>query len=263
MDSIFQYVIELILEWKHVLITLFIANAICVFIAVRRSKQQQHALQNEFKRRQGINGRGDASQENRKFTACSSAECVRCQKYHSTSTTAMERLYAYSKLNDTSEINRIVDTIGEMQLVQPTFASELQKPNVFYLPSLTAQPFWEETPDTIGESVARLESCFDDIYDEFCNAYENISDPDSGGWKSNTSDGGSWHIFSFYNQGYKVFENCERCPKTTDIVGNLRGVMTDCLFGNVLFSVLYPGTVVTEHFGPTNIRLRTHLGIYN
>jgi aspartyl/asparaginyl beta-hydroxylase (cupin superfamily) len=63
------------------------------------------------------------------------------------------------------------------------------------------------------------------------------------------------------NQGGWVVENCERCPHAADVLRRLSNLVTNCLMGNAFFSVLPPGTVIAPHRGPTNARLRCHLGL--
>uniref|UniRef100_A0A8C9P2C4 Aspartyl/asparaginy/proline hydroxylase domain-containing protein n=1 Tax=Spermophilus dauricus TaxID=99837 RepID=A0A8C9P2C4_SPEDA len=51
------------------------------------------------------------------------------------------------------------------------------------------------------------------------------------------------------------------CPRTYRLLGSLRTCIGNNVFGNACISVLSPGTVITEHYGPTNIRIRCHLGL--
>ncbi|KAK7459437.1 hypothetical protein BaRGS_00039005 [Batillaria attramentaria] len=53
----------------------------------------------------------------------------------------------------------------------------------------------------------------------------------------------------------------EKCPVTWKAIQSLPCAMTGNLFSNVAFSVVMPGTTVLPHYGPTNIRLRAHLGL--
>jgi len=77
--------------------------------------------------------------------------------------------------------------------------------------------------------------------------------------ESNVSEGGEWNSFYLYNQGRRVDENCKRCPITTRILDSIEPLMSNCGLGYVYFSVIGPGTHITSHCGPTNLRLRCHL----
>lgn len=70
---------------------------------------------------------------------------------------------------------------------------------------------------------------------------------------------GNWDVFFLYDRGRRHEQNCLSCPTTADIVESHRSVRS--LSGLVYFSRLSPGTRVMPHRGPTNMRLRCHLGI--
>eukprot|EP00163_Fabomonas_tropica_P032768 TRINITY_DN835_c0_g1_i19.p1 TRINITY_DN835_c0_g1~~TRINITY_DN835_c0_g1_i19.p1 ORF type:complete len:131 (+),score=8.32 TRINITY_DN835_c0_g1_i19:68-460(+) len=65
-----------------------------------------------------------------------------------------------------------------------------------------------------------------------------------------------------YNQGIRQEENCQQCPFTTQLLEQIDDLMTECVFGNAFFSIISPGTHITPHCGPTNVRLRTHVPIF-
>jgi len=70
---------------------------------------------------------------------------------------------------------------------------------------------------------------------------------------------GAWDVFMLYERGIKQVDNCARCPETTRIVEGFDTVRT--LSGLVYFSRLRPGTHIKAHRGPTNLRVRCHLGL--
>lgn len=76
----------------------------------------------------------------------------------------------------------------------------------------------------------------------------------------NSTPSGEWFTFYLVNQGMCVPRNCRRCPRTYRLLGSLRTCIGNNVFGNACISVLSPGTVIAEHYGPTNIRIRCHLG---
>ncbi|XP_010007479.1 PREDICTED: aspartate beta-hydroxylase domain-containing protein 2, partial [Nestor notabilis] len=88
-------------------------------------------------------------------------------------------------------------------------------------------------------------------------AFSNCSLPQ--GWKMNSTPSGEWFTFYLVNQGMCVPRNCRRCPRTYRLLGSLRTCIGNNVFGNACISVLSPGTVIAEHYGPTNIRIRCHL----
>jgi aspartyl/asparaginyl beta-hydroxylase (cupin superfamily) len=68
-----------------------------------------------------------------------------------------------------------------------------------------------------------------------------------------------WDIFPFYERGRKNEENCARCPTITRIIEGSNTVRT--MAGLLYVSKLSPGMHIEPHTGPTNVRLRCHLGI--
>lgn len=70
---------------------------------------------------------------------------------------------------------------------------------------------------------------------------------------------GTWSVLFLYERGRRVDEHCALCPITTQIVERHRTHRS--LGGIIYFSNLAPGTYVSPHRGPTNMRLRVHLGL--
>jgi hypothetical protein len=70
---------------------------------------------------------------------------------------------------------------------------------------------------------------------------------------------GNWNVLFFHERGRRNEEVCARCPVTSRVIGSHRTVST--LAGLCYVSRLAPGTHITAHRGPTNLRLRCHLGI--
>nr|KAF6354313.1 aspartate beta-hydroxylase domain containing 1 [Myotis myotis] len=55
--------------------------------------------------------------------------------------------------------------------------------------------------------------------------------------------------------------NCRRCPGAYRALRGLRSFMSANSFGNAGFSVLLPGARLEGRCGPTNARVRCHLGL--
>jgi aspartyl/asparaginyl beta-hydroxylase (cupin superfamily) len=70
---------------------------------------------------------------------------------------------------------------------------------------------------------------------------------------------GSWDVFMLYERGRRHEERCRLFPSVTAILDRQRTVRT--MAGLVYFSRLAPHTRVAPHCGPTNMRVRAHLGI--
>ncbi len=198
----------------------------------------------------------------RQYTACTNPECVRCSLYDEIRRQAPDKLHEYTmqQSQDHNLFSRIKQAIQ-----QPTDFTEnsLQQPNVLYIPDLTAEPWWQNTNENIfSDDIASLENKHEYILHE----YKRISIKQDHPWNVNETamsanlGKGKWNMFYFYNQGVRMNENCALCPYTASVIDSLTNFMSGSLFGNASFSVLDSNTTISEHYGPTNIRLRCHLG---
>lgn len=64
-----------------------------------------------------------------------------------------------------------------------------------------------------------------------------------------------WKSFFLHGYGYKVEENCRRCPITAELVATIPGL------NSAFFSILEPGTHIPRHRGVTKAILTGHLGL--
>jgi aspartate beta-hydroxylase len=70
---------------------------------------------------------------------------------------------------------------------------------------------------------------------------------------------GAWDVFILYERGRRHDERCRLAPTVSAIVEGNRTIRS--LAGLVYFSRLAPHSRVAPHSGPTNMRVRVHLGI--
>ena len=70
---------------------------------------------------------------------------------------------------------------------------------------------------------------------------------------------GDWDVAFFYERGRRRQEVCEACPVTTHGIETMPAMRTAS--GLIYVSRMRPGTHIEPHRGPTNMRLRCHLGI--
>lgn len=191
---------------------------------------------------------------------CQSPECVRCMHHDGLNQKLYHNLQEYAKRYSWSGMGRIHKGIREQGRYLSSQPS-IQKPEVFFLPDLPTTPYFSR--DAQKHDVELLERNFQAILCEFetlYKAFSNCSLPQ--GWKVNSTPSGEWFTFDFVNQGVCVPRNCRKCPRTYRLLGSLRTCIGNNVFGNACISVLSPGTVITEHYGPTNIRIRCHLGTW-
>lgn len=192
------------------------------------------------------------------YVYCHSPECVRCTHHDGLNQKLYHNLQEYAKRYSWSGMGRIHKGIREQGRYLNSRPS-IQKPEVFFLPDLPTMPYFSR--DAQKHDVELLERNFQTILCEFetlYKAFSNCSLPQ--GWKMNSTPSGEWFTFYLVNQGMCVPRNCRRCPRTYRLLGSLRTCIGNNVFGNACISVLSPGTVIAEHYGPTNIRIRCHLG---
>lgn len=137
------------------------------------------------------------------------------------------------------------------------FLSKYQR-SLYNVNRLTGRPWWSKEQTSYTSFFKMLQDNWKLIKNEgmallnkegyFKNEAENLRDV------------GEWKQLELFSRGIKIKENCKKCPFTCKIIETLADAK-DCRRGQVKFSVMHPGTHVWPHCGPTNCRLRSHLGL--
>jgi aspartate beta-hydroxylase len=100
------------------------------------------------------------------------------------------------------------------------------------------------------------------LTDAFQEIREEIAACDQGAYHRESEAirrTGSWDVLMFYERGKRNDALCDVCPTTTTVVEGYETVRT--LAGLAYVSRLRPGTHIAAHRGPTNLRVRCHLGL--
>lgn len=136
------------------------------------------------------------------------------------------------------------------------FKSELQR-SLYNVDHLKSTPFWTKVQTTYKDDLVEIQKYWQIIRDEglkllskegtFTNESENLKET------------GDWKQFELYSKGAKT-KNCHLAPMTCKVMEQFKAAST-CKRGQVKFSVLHPNTHVYSHCGPTNCRVRCHLGL--
>ncbi|XP_076829726.1 aspartyl/asparaginyl beta-hydroxylase isoform X5 [Brachyhypopomus gauderio] len=138
------------------------------------------------------------------------------------------------------------------------FASVWQR-SLYNVAGLRAQPWWTAKETGYTDLVRMLEQNWKTIRDEALT----VLDAKSGHFlpeDENLRETGDWGQFTLWQQGRKVASACQSVPKTCALMERYPEATT-CKRGQIKFSVMQPGTHVWPHTGPTNCRLRMHLGL--
>ncbi|XP_078506671.1 aspartate beta-hydroxylase domain-containing protein 1 [Lissotriton helveticus] len=170
-------------------------------------------------------------------------------------------LQDYAKRYSWSGMTRVHKGVRDQARYLSDHHRAIQKPKVFFLPDLPSAPYCQR--DAQRHDVEVLERNFPAVVRDF----EEIQwDFGNGGvlpkgWTAHPASTGGWHTFYLYRKGQCVASNCRSCPRTYRLLGALRTFVNSNIFGNACFSVLQPGTVLPGNYGPTNARVRCHLGV--
>ncbi|XP_018578910.1 aspartyl/asparaginyl beta-hydroxylase isoform X1 [Anoplophora glabripennis] len=137
------------------------------------------------------------------------------------------------------------------------FLSKYQR-SLYNVPRLTGKPWWDLTDLPYLDLYRLLKQNWQKIRDEglaVLNEKGYFQDE-----SENLKDTGDWKQFELFARGQKNLKNCMVCPFTCSIIERVPEARS-CKRGQTKFSVMHPGTHVWPHCGPTNCRLRAHLGL--
>ncbi|EHB16565.1 Aspartyl/asparaginyl beta-hydroxylase, partial [Heterocephalus glaber] len=138
------------------------------------------------------------------------------------------------------------------------FASVWQR-SLYNVNGLKAQPWWTPRETGYTELVKSLERNWKLIRDEGLAVMDKANGlflPED----ENLREKGDWSQFTLWQQGRKNENACKGAPKTCALLEKFPET-TGCRRGQIKYSVMHPGTHVWPHTGPTNCRLRMHLGL--
>jgi aspartyl/asparaginyl beta-hydroxylase (cupin superfamily) len=139
--------------------------------------------------------------------------------------------------------------------------SPYQRPH-FYFAGLTARPWWNPADFSWVEYLEQHAEVLRAELHHLCEMgflkpppIETIA-PEKRDLDQMLIRSGAWHLYRLYYNGVELTENCERCPTASRLFRMIPGQ-----WGTVGFGVLAPGTRIAPHCGPSNAKLRCHLGL--
>jgi hypothetical protein len=129
-----------------------------------------------------------------------------------------------------------------------------------FLRGLRSKPWWHSSDLPISQ---QLEASFPRIQEEFLNIVLSGRlkfHPQSLGGMRKQLANGRWQIFELFSCGAINERNAIDVPFTSSLIRSM--VQTGAPPGGLAyFSILHPHVHVAAHCGPTNTRIRTHLGL--
>ena len=157
--------------------------------------------------------------------------------------------------------------VFELAVVRGVWAEPLQRPLDHYLPSLTCRPIWD---GRALEAARALERAYPTILHELRGLMGEgaaaFSRDDGGpgdghgGAHARLVASGQWTDVQLYAGCCRAESNCARCPSTAALIAS-RPEFNGVVFGSHFFSRLAGGSHLSAHCGPSNFRLRCHLGL--
>ncbi|XP_044257541.1 aspartyl/asparaginyl beta-hydroxylase isoform X3 [Tribolium madens] len=137
------------------------------------------------------------------------------------------------------------------------FLSKYQR-SLYNVARLKGQPWWKKEETPYLNLFQALETNWKQIRAEGISVLNK--DGHFQAESENLKDTGDWKQFELFARGHKNINNCKKCPLTCKIIESVPDAK-GCKRGQTKFSVMHPGTHVWPHCGPTNCRLRVHLGL--
>ncbi|GFU40717.1 hypothetical protein TNCV_3230792 [Trichonephila clavipes] len=148
--------------------------------------------------------------------------------------------------------------VYEEAVKEGLFLSVYQR-SLYNVNGLTGKPWWDPLKTVYAPDFKILEKNWMLIRDEALS----LTNEKNSGFLPETEglqDTGDWKQFELFARGRKIEKNCARAPKTCSIISQIPDAVK-CKRGQVKFSIMQPSTHVWAHTGPTNCRLRSHLGL--
>ncbi|XP_046440402.1 aspartyl/asparaginyl beta-hydroxylase-like isoform X5 [Daphnia pulex] len=134
-----------------------------------------------------------------------------------------------------------------------------QQRSLYNVDRLTGKPWWDKESTTYGHFFDLLEANWRQIRNEGV-ALLTLEAPEGFADESEKlRDSGDWKQYELFAQGRKNAAHCTKAPVTCTLIENYPPAL--CKRGQVKFSIMHPGTHVWPHTGPTNCRIRAHLGL--
>lgn len=142
--------------------------------------------------------------------------------------------------------------------VAKKFILSVDQRSLYNVNHLKARPFWTIAESGYKKQFRLLEENWLKIRDEALSVLNVdgyfVDEAES------LRDFGDWKQFELFARGKKNVANCIKAPFTCKLIETFPEARL-CKRGQVKFSVMHPNTHVWPHCGPTNCRLRAHLGL--
>jgi aspartate beta-hydroxylase len=167
------------------------------------------------------------------------------------------------KRHSAARLDRFEETVAVMTGAKQRYSPDPVMLHFAQLPPLQFYPNelfpWIPELEAATEDIRReCEAALAEQRDEFSPYIQKPPGSPVNQW-TELNYSPRWSTYFLWKNGEKVEANCERCPRTAEVVGALPLARTRGFSPNVLFSALEAHTVIPPHCGDTNVRLVVHL----
>jgi aspartate beta-hydroxylase len=125
---------------------------------------------------------------------------------------------------------------------------------------LRSQPLWDPSQfwfvEYLEQNANEIRAELERVEDPRQHGFRPVDEPH----KPYLYESGRWDQLIFYQDGRRYRQACEMFPVTAELLKAIPEATTET-WGIAALSWLYPGTHILPHCGPTNARLRVHLGL--
>jgi len=160
--------------------------------------------------------------------------------------------YTLQRLGRHVEADKVFEEAAQADL----FPSFWQR-STHYVKGLTSKPVWNLKDTGISYLLKTIRREWKKIRDEALSIYNMGLYTES---LENLRDTGKWSMYGLYSLGKRVDRHCLLAPYTCSLIHQIPHLANNRR-GDVKFSMMLAGTKVVGHSGPTNSRLRIHLGL--
>lgn len=130
-------------------------------------------------------------------------------------------------------------------------ADDAVSSSMLIYPSLPTRPWYTSTNFPCALELERMAHAIIEEFSRMGKDFRSESEP--------IRRTGEWDVMMLFERGRRNDETCTQCPVTSRVIEGHRTIRGPA--GLAYFSRLSPGTRVAPHRGPTNMRVRCHLGI--
>ena len=152
----------------------------------------------------------------------------------------------------------LAETLGRFFVGQNMLNHAYQTPG-HLVHGITAKAWWDAA---LFNATRILQNHFEDIREETISALRRGLREKYGNEHDDRMHGWSEIMFIQDMRGFNSNLNSDKMPKIAALLEQNLPEATSHPWGSIKLSVLSPGTYIPLHCGPTNTRIRLHLGVY-